>query len=285
MPAMNPASEPHPAEQAGKPGWALVTGASAGIGTAFCRALAQRGHDLVLVARREDRLVELAGELQDHHGTRCLVVGADLADRDAPARIMARLEDAGIEIDCLVNNAGYGVPGRLVEVDWKTHADFLQVMVTAVCELCHLLLPGMISRGHGQVINVASVAGLTPGTEGHTLYGAAKAFLVRFSESLALEGARHGVRVSALCPGFTYSEFHDITGTRDRVSTLPGFLWLQADDVVAYGLDAVFGPKHRTIAVPGRVYRFLVWVNGAWPWLGRAINKRSAHRFRKLKEH
>ncbi|KAA9130251.1 SDR family oxidoreductase [Marinihelvus fidelis] len=265
-------------------GWALVTGASAGIGTAFCRALAARGYDLVLVARREDRLKTLADELNAQCGTRCHVLAADLADPAAPATIVAQLMDAGIEVECLVNNAGYGVPGRLVEVDWKTHADFLQVMVTAVCELCRALMPGMIDRGRGQIINVASVAGHMPGSEGHTLYAASKAFLIKLSESLSLEGRRHGIRVSALCPGFTYSEFHDVTGTRDRVSTMPGFMWLQADEVAEYGLDAVLGRKHRTVAIPGRVYRFLVWLNGAWPWLGRQLNQRSTHRFRKFNE-
>ncbi len=281
---MNTTDEPTPNPAPKAERWALVTGASAGIGTAFCRALAARGFNLVLVARREDRLRALADELQAHHGVRCLVLPADLADPGAPAAIDDALTKADIDIECLVNNAGYGVPGRLVEVDWKTHAAFLQVMVTAVCELCHRLMPGMIERGHGQVINVASVAGHMPGTEGHTLYAASKAFLVKLSESLALEGKKHGVRVSALCPGFTYSEFHDITGTRDRVSKMPGYMWLQADDVAEYGLDAVLGPKHRTVAIPGRVYRALVWINGAWPWLGRQMNQRSSHRFRNLNE-
>jgi short-subunit dehydrogenase len=262
--------------------WALVTGASAGIGAEFCRQLAAQGHALVLLARRRERLESLAEELRSRHGVETLVLTADLADPQAPAHIAATLDDADIEIDFLVNNAGYGVPGRLVEVDWATHEQFLRVMVTAVCELTWRFLPGMQRRGRGCIINVASVAGLVPGSEGHTLYGASKAFLVRFSESLALEADRHGVQVSALCPGFTYSEFHDVTGTRDQVSQLPGYLWLQAEDVVAYAIDSVRRHPPRVVAVPGRVYRLLVWLSGALPGLGRYLTRRSSHRFRKL---
>jgi hypothetical protein len=155
-------------------------------------------------------------------------------------------------------------------------------MVSAVCELCWLLLPGMQRRGRGHIINVASVAGLVPASEGHTLYGASKAFLVRFSESLALEGRRHGVAVSALCPGFTYSEFHDVTGTREQVNQLPGYMWLQADRVVREGIEAVLREPPTVVAVPGLFYRFLVWVAGAAPALGRYLTRRTSRRFRKL---
>lgn len=261
--------------------WALVTGASAGIGETFARQLAARGYALVLVARREDRLNALAEELQQEFGTRCFVLPADLADPAAVTRIGDRLEAEDISVEFLVNNAGYGVAGKLDSVPWSTHADFLQVMVTAVCELSWRLVPGMIERQKGYIINVASVAGLTPSTAGHTLYGASKAFLVRFSEALAAEGAEHNVRVSALCPGFTYSEFHDVTGTRAQVSTLPDFLWLNADEVVSAGIAAVMRDKPRVVEVPGRVYKLIVWLNGAMPWLGRALTHRMSHRFRK----
>lgn len=260
--------------------WALVTGASAGIGLEFCRQLAARGYALVLLARREERLREIADELHTRHGTPCHVLTADLSDPTACDTIQQALDEAGIAVELLVNNAGYGVPGKLVDVPWDTHQAFLQVMVTAVCELTWRLMPGMIERGRGHIINVASVAGLSPSTAGHTLYGASKAFLIKFSEALAQEGAPHGVRVSALCPGFTYSEFHDVTGTRDRVSQLPGYLWLQADEVVANGLDAVLRDKPRVVAVPGGVYKLIVWISGAFPGLGRWLANRNAHKFR-----
>jgi short-subunit dehydrogenase len=263
----------------GRP-WALVTGASAGIGQEFCRQLAARGYSLVLLARREDRLRTLAEELASTYGTASLVITADLADPDAMEGIMGALKEAGVTVEMLVNNAGYGVPGTLVDVPWSTHQAFLQVMVTAVCELTWRLMPGMIERKGGHIINVASVAGLAPSTAGHTLYGASKAFLIKFSEALAQEGAPHGVKVSALCPGFTYSEFHDVTGTRDRVDQLPGYLWLQADEVVSQGLDAVLSDKPQVIAVPGAVYKLLVWISGAFPGLGRWLANRNAHKFR-----
>lgn len=209
------------------------------------------------------------------------MIAADLSDPAAATRISDELAAEGIVVEFLVNNAGYGVPGKYDAVPWSTHADFLQVMVTAVCELSWQLMPAMIDRGRGYVVNVASVAGLTPSSAGHTLYGASKAFLVRFSEALAAEGAPHGVHVSALCPGFTYSGFHDVTGTRDQVKQLPGYLWLKAEDVVSAGIDAVLRDKPRVVEVPGGIYKFIVWLNGALPGLGRYLTNRNAHRFRK----
>ncbi len=262
------------------PPWALVTGASSGIGREFARQLATRGFRLVLLARREARLQELADELGRAHGTECLVIAADLSDPAAGAAIAQRLDAAGVAVDFLVNNAGYGIPGDLVNVPWETHRDFLQVMVTAVCDLTWRLMPGMLERGRGHIVNVASVAGLAPSTAGHTLYGASKAFLVKFSEALACEGLPRGVHVSALCPGFTYSEFHDVTGTRERVNQLPGYLWLQAEDVVRYGIESVLRDPPRVVAVPGNVYRLLVWICGAWPALGRYLAHRNSRHYR-----
>ena len=235
--------------------WALVTGASAGIGAEFCRQLASLGYRLVLVARREDRLHALAESLKTEFSAECRVIALDLAEPDAASRLDQSLESAGIEVEFLVNNAGFGLPGHYTQSDWPTHDKFIQLMVTAVCDLCWRLLPGMQRRKKGYIINVASLAGLVPGTAGHTLYSASKAFLVRFSESLALENEVHGVRVSALCPGFTFSEFHDVTGTRDLVSRMPSWMWMQAEPVVAYGIDSVRGKEPRVIAVPGRANR------------------------------
>jgi short-subunit dehydrogenase len=262
--------------------WALVTGASAGIGAEFCRQLAQQGYHLVLVARRADRLHALASQLREQHGTASLVIPSDLSEPGAGREIVRQLQKAEVDIEFLVNNAGYGVPGRFTEPAWDQHADFIQVMVTTVCELTWLMLPAMQRRGRGFIINIASVAGLVPSSEGHTLYGAAKSFLVRFSESLALENRYHGVNVSALCPGFTHSEFHDVTGTRDLVRQLPSFMWLQAPDVVRYGIESVTRPKPRVIAIPGLTYRILVGLNRFVPGFGKRSVKRLSRRFRKL---
>ena len=138
-------------------------------------------------------------------------------------------------------------------------------------------LPGMIDRGWGRVINIASVAGMVPAPAGHTLYGASKAFIIRFSEALQAEYGSHGVNTTAVCPGFTLSEFHDVTGTRDRMNRMPGFLWLKADDVAREGYGAVM--KGRSVVVNGAIYRFLVWLNGAMPrsianWVSGSAGRR-----------
>jgi short-subunit dehydrogenase len=232
---------------------ALVTGASAGIGTAFARALAAGGTNLVLTARRRDRLESLAQELRDAHAVDVACIDADLADATAPEALCAELELRELAIDLLINNAGYGVTGHLPAQPWSVHAAFLQVMVTAPCELAWRLLPAMQRRGFGRIINVASLAGLVPGSAGHTMYAASKAFLIKFSQSLALENAGRGVNVCALCPGFTYSEFHDVTGTRGVVSKMPKWMWMSADDVVRQGLDAV--ERGEVVCVTGRVNR------------------------------
>jgi len=234
---------------------ALVTGASAGIGESFAKLLAARGTDLVLVARRRDRLDALARALGQQHGVKVTVMPADLADPGASVRICHDLHGAGVEIDILVNNAGYAVPGSYRSTEWATHAAFLQVMVIAYADLTHRLLPAMIERRWGRIINVASLAGLAPGMAGQTLYAASKAFLIKFSQSLAMEVERFGVHVHALCPGYTHTEFHDVMGVRRLVDRIPGLFWLDADTVAREGLDAV--ERGRVVHVPGAANRSL----------------------------
>jgi short-subunit dehydrogenase len=153
-------------------------------------------------------------------------------------------------VDALINNAGYGLPGAYADTDWPAQRDMLQVMLVAPCELIHKLLPGMIDRKFGRIVNVASLAGLVPGSAGHTQYAATKSFLVKFSQSLHLENLANGVHVSALCPGFTFSEFHDVNGTRQQASqSTPDWLWLGADEVAAAGYEAA--EANRPICVTG----------------------------------
>lgn len=229
---------------------ALVTGASAGIGAAFARVYASHGYDVALTARRTDRLERLAEEIGLRYGVETLTISADLADAAAPAAILDHLTAHGRVVDALVNNAGYGVPGGYLESPWETHATFLQVMLTAPSELAYRVLPGMAERRFGRIVNVASLAGLIPGSAGATLYGATKSYLVRFSQSLHLEHLATGVHVSALCPGFTYSEFHDVNHTREQISRgAPDWMWLGADEVAAGGYEAA--EANRPICVPG----------------------------------
>lgn len=259
---------------------ALITGASAGIGAAFAEVFAANGFDLVLTARREDRLRAVAAALETGHRTRVDVRPADLAERNASARLINSLKTDGIVVDALVNNAGYGVPGAFVRNDWPRQSDFLQVMVVAVAELTHGLLPGMIEREYGRIINVASLAGLLPAAAGHTLYAASKAFVIRFSESLSHEVARHGVHVTAVCPGFTYSEFHDVIGTRDTVSRLPSFMWMDAPTVARQGFDAVMAG--RPVYVNGRVNSAIALLGRLFPYrLVSAVNRRISSNYRK----
>ena len=256
---------------------ALITGASSGIGEAFAEVFAAEGFDLVLVARRVDRLHAVATRLREHHGVAAHVVVADLADPAASGRIVAEVERLGLSIDALVNNAGYGVPGAYLRSPWERHHAMLQVMVTSVAELTHRLLPGMVERGYGRIVNVASLAGLVPAPGGHTLYAATKAFVIKFSESLGHEVRPRGVHVTALCPGFTFSEFHDVTGTREQMKRLPAWMWMDAATVARQGYAAVTagvplyinGGVNRTIAVLVRV---------APRWLIRAVEKRLGHR-------
>jgi short-subunit dehydrogenase len=257
--------------------YALVTGASSGIGEAIARQYARRGKPLLLVARRGERLAVLAREFADR--APCQMIAADLSVRGAPQAIFAEAQARGLHVDTLVNNAGYGVPGRYLSSDWTTHADFLQVMVTAVAELTHLFLPAMEANGHGRVLNIASTAALVPASAGHTLYGASKAFVIGFSEALALESRSRGVHVTALCPGMTYSEFHDVNGMRERVSRLPKSLWLDADTVARRGIDAVERGDLR--CVTGGMNKLVVGLSKYLPDpLARALIERRAKDFR-----
>ena len=259
---------------------ALVTGASAGIGQAFAEVFAANGFDLVIVARREDRLRALAVSLEQRHGGRVHVLPSDLSRPDAAARLCDQLTAGRISVDALVNNAGFAVPGSFVKNDWPRHAEFLQVMLVAVVELTHRLLPAMLDRGYGRIINVASLAGLLPGVAGHTLYAATKSFLIRFSESLSTETAPHGVHVTAVCPGFTFTEFHDVSGTRHIVSRMPSFMWMNAPAVARQSYDAVMAG--RPLYVPGRVNTAIATLARLLPHrVVYAMNRRAASRYRK----
>lgn len=261
--------------------WALVTGASAGIGAEFCRQLAQRGYNIVMLARRQDRMNELGETLAADFNVEWRAFSVDLADKTASTELAQHLKDENLDIEFLVNNAGYGLPGHFTQPDWADHERFIQVMMTSVCDLTWRLLPGMQARKKGYIINVASLAGLVPNSAGHTLYGASKAFLIRFSESLAIENAPLGVHVSALCPGFTYSEFHDVTGTRELVSKMPSWMWMKAEPVVDYGIRSVTRPTPRIVAIPGKanraVERLMRWLPKP---LAHRMSRRSAKHYR-----
>ena len=260
---------------------ALITGASSGIGEAFAEIFASEGFDLVITARREARLRAVAMRLSEQHGTRVHVVVSDLSQRDASARLCDEIAERGLTIDALVNNAGYGVPGVYTKSEWERHDATLHVMVIAVAELTHRLVPGMVQRRYGRIINVASLAGLVPAPAGHTLYAATKAFLIKFSEALSHEVASSGVHVTAICPGFTLSEFHDVTGTREQMRKLPTWMWMNPSTVARQGFDAVM--RGDRIYVNGRVNRAIaMWVRYLPGALVESIGRRLGRSYRKL---
>lgn len=228
----------------------LITGASAGIGAAMARVYAGHGWDLALTARRADRLAQLSEEIRLRFGVEVLTVPADLAQADAPERILAALEAEGRAPDGLVNNAGYSNTHGFATTEWERHRDFLQVMLHAPTELTRRVSPHMLDQRFGRIVNVASVAGFTPGTAGDTLYGPVKSYLIKFSQGLHLELRDQGVHVTALCPGYTYSEFHDVNGSRAKVSqSYPEWMWSGADEVAQAGWEAC--EANRPVCVPG----------------------------------
>ncbi len=229
----------------------LITGASAGIGAALAREYARHGWNLALSARREEPMIALAEEMKEAYGTQSLILPTDLSDPASNEKLIARVHAKGKVIDGLVNNAGFGLPGAYTDNDWDTHAGSLHLMLMGPCELVHRVIPDMKERGFGHIINVASLAGHVPGSKGHTTYAAIKSFLIKFSQSLNLELGEAGIKVSALCPGFTYSEFHDVNGTRDGVSKLPDFMWMEASDLAESAYGAV--ERGKAVHVPGRV--------------------------------
>ena len=233
---------------------ALITGASAGIGKAFAQLLAAEGHPLLLVARREDRLYALAAELSGTHGVRCEVLAADLTDPGAPARITDYARAQGLEVGILINNAGMSGNDTFADTPWPTLAAEIQVMVTAVTELAHRVVPDMKERGWGRIVNVSSLAALAPPAES-LLYSGIKSYVLLMSQALDMELQRDGIKVTALCPGFTHSEFHDVMGSRTAASKVPSLMWQQPDDVVREAWTAVNAGK--PICVPGKVNKLL----------------------------
>ena len=217
----------------------LITGASAGIGAALARTYAAQGWDLILTARREGPLEALADELSGVHGVTATVIPEDLSDPAAPGWLIAAIAARGLTVDGLVNNAGFSRVTGFLDTDLAAHRAMIQVMLTAPVELSRLLLPGMIQRGFGRVLNVASLAGQMPATGGDTLYGPIKSFLIKASQGLYLEAQGTGVHVTVLNPGYTLTEFHDVNGSREQVSTAyPAWMWMDAARVAQIGYDA-----------------------------------------------
>lgn len=232
---------------------ALITGASAGLGAEFARQLARRRADLILVARSEDALESLASELRSEYGVAVEIIVADLADETGVEQVAERLRDATDPIDLLVNNAGFGLPLQFADNSIDDEVRHLRVHVEASMRLMHAALQSMRGRG-GRIINVASVAGFIS----RSTYSACKSWLIGFSRWANNEYARDRVSVTALCPGFTHTSFHERMGLAVGNEGVPEIMWLNARDVVRTGLrDAALG---KSVSVPSLRYKALVAV-------------------------
>ena len=230
-------------------GTVLITGASAGLGAEFARQLAKRGQRLVLAARRKDRLDALAAEVGNAR-----TIEIDLSEPGAAARLVADVEAAGQTIDTLINNAGFGLRGRFVDLDAAREREMIDLNCGALTDLCRAVVPGMIERKRGAILNVASTAAFQPGPK-MAVYFATKAYVLSFTEALHEELKPHGIKVSALCPGPTRTEFGDVAG----IKTLGQFerLSMDAGPVVRAGLDGL--ELNKAVIIPGGTNKIGAW--------------------------
>ncbi len=231
---------------------ALITGASSGIGEAIAHQLAERGHGLTLVARREERLRALATELSDAHGIRAEAIGADLGAKAGRDEVVARVAALGLDVEILVNNAGFGGSGNVHRSDPARLSQMVSLNCEALVDLQARFTPGMVERERGAVINIASTAAFQP-IPGTATYAATKAFVLALSEGTHNELSGKGVSVTAVCPGPVKTEFAEAAGLPDANETLPGFIWTDVEDVAR---DAVEGAeKGNRVVVPGIMNR------------------------------
>jgi short-subunit dehydrogenase len=227
---------------------ALVTGASSGIGVDLARELAGRGHNVVLVARRADRLEALATELAEAHGIRAEALSADLIDPEAVAALPDRVAALGLDVDILINNAGYGSAGQFVDLDGRSESDMVRLNCEAVVALSHSYAPAMVARGAGAILVVASSAGIQP-IPGQATYAASKAFALSFAEALHTELSHLGVAVTALCPGPIDTEFAERAGLAEAFASLPSFARVSPAACAKTAIDAL--ARNRRVVVPG----------------------------------
>jgi hypothetical protein len=229
---------------------AIVTGASSGIGAELARGLASRGFGVTLVARREDRLRALADEVATAHNIRAEVVAADMTDESSREGLLKEVADRGLTVDILVNNAGFTTTGPVHRADAARELALVRTDVEAVVHLCTLFLPGMVERGQGGVLNVASTAAFQP-LPGQAAYGAAKAFVLSYGRAIGAELRGKGVTLTTLCPGPVKTEFAEAGGfdAAEAEGALPKFMWVPASDVAKDALDGL--AKGKPVVIPG----------------------------------
>jgi hypothetical protein len=249
---------------------AMVTGASSGIGEAYVRLLASLGYDLILIARRADKLISIAKELEDKYGAPVTVLPGDLCNESDLSMIEEKARDTS-DLSVLINNAGFGTLGPFVDVNISKSLDMIALHVTAPTRLVKAALPGMLARWEGSIVNVASMAPFLP-VAGNVIYNGTKSYLITFSESLQLEVESAGIRVQALCPGFTRTGFHSVDEYKNvDFSTIPAFLWMPAEKVVAQSWQAL--RKKKVVFIPGFINRVSYTLFG---WLLRYLARKRA---------
>ena len=255
----------------------LITGASAGIGKSFSEVFFKNGFNLVLTARRAEKLEAVKVELLKSSSNQSIhIITSDLSDINAPQEIFNFCRERNIRIDALVNNAGYGNPESFEMIPWDSHAAFLRVMVTAVTELIYLFLPDMIKNQYGRIINVASLAPYIPPADRGGLYSPVKMYQIKLSQGIHYEYMDQNIFCTAVCPGLTRSEFH-IAANMPEVANTPNFLWMTSESVAEQGYQAVM--SGRSIIINGWLNRFFALISKSIPMIltkriGRYLTKK-----------
>jgi hypothetical protein len=227
--------------------YAIVTGASAGIGKEIAIQLAERGHNIILTARRENRLQELASEIRSRYQVNVDYITADLAEVDAPDQIHEFCKNNNYDVEILINNAGYGLPKPFHEVPMEDEEKSLRVLAISVIALTKKFVPDLLARGGGKVMIVSSVASFAPPSAIQTLY-----------DSININYKRKGISSTSVCPGYTVTEFHSASGTQEQMDKVPAFMKLTAERVAREGLDAMFAGKR--LSIPSKRYKVLVFL-------------------------
>jgi short-subunit dehydrogenase len=250
---------------------ALITGASSGIGLELARIFAGEGFDLVLSARREERLMNLKQELEKEHSIHVHIFAADLSKPDAPDALFQFCENQDLQIEILINNAGIGDYGFFSEAEWSKTSSMIDLNVKSLTHLTHLFLPGMIERKAGKIMNVASTASFQPGPL-MSVYYATKHYVLAFSEAIANEVAEYGITITALCPGPTQSEFQE-TANMEKSKLMDRFPMPSSAEVAQYGFKALQNGKR--VAIYGTANQFMTYIIKFFPrsWVTAIVRK------------
>ena len=238
--------------------YALITGASSGIGLEIANYLAGKGYNLILTARREDILDEASKNISEKHKVKVDFIASDLGNADAPNKIFNFCENNNYEVDILVNNAGYGIPTSFHETSMEEEEKFIRVLGISVIAMTKIFLSGMIKRGQGRIMVVSSVAAFSPPSSIQPLYGPIKTFMNRFSDSINSNYNHKGITSTAVCPGFTVTGFHTASGVQDEMDRVPSFMKLSAKRVASEGVEATLSGK--PLCIPSKTYRTLVFI-------------------------